>query len=101
MTARVAVRDESHIRSECWCCGRVEDRDRMVHLGIHPEVAVCVRCAHTISKWAWEIEDRARTGLAVRARDRSRAIRTSVVARGWHRNRFTGPALRWLGKYLP
>ena len=28
-------------QGRCWCCGSIDDPDRMVHLGIHPEVALC------------------------------------------------------------
>jgi hypothetical protein len=101
MTRRVAVADAEHGRSQCWCCGMVEDPAELVHLGNHPEVTVCIRCAHSISKWAWEIEDQSRTGLAVQARDRFRRLRKSVVQHGWQHDRFIGRPLRWLGKYLP
>jgi hypothetical protein len=101
MTVHTAVEDESRGRSECWCCGVIEDPAKLVHLGNHPEVTVCTRCAHSISKWAAEIEDQARTGLAVRARDQFRNLRKGVVRRGWHHNRFIGRPLRWLGKRTP
>jgi hypothetical protein len=45
----------------------------MVHLGAHPEVAVCLRCAHSLSKWAWEIADESKSGIAVKTRDALRA----------------------------
>ena len=41
----------------CWCCGCSGTVEQMAHLGQHPEVAVCIRCAHSLSKWAWEIEE--------------------------------------------
>jgi hypothetical protein len=83
MSAQTAVKDEEpQRRSACWCCGRIEDPHRLVHLGKHPGVAVCTRCAYSISKWASEIEDRPRTGLAVRARYRFRQVRKVVVRRG-------------------
>ena len=71
-SAHVATQREAGGPSICWCCGAIEDTSRLVRLGNHPEVAVCVRCAHALSKWAWEIEDRSRTGIAVRARDQFR-----------------------------
>jgi hypothetical protein len=73
----------------------------MVHLGNHPEVALCLRCARWAAKQAWEIEDRDRTGALVLARDRFRALRSRVVDRGWQHNRYVGRPLRWLGKHLP
>ncbi|HEX5496160.1 MAG TPA: hypothetical protein VFX70_16460 [Mycobacteriales bacterium] len=101
MTVRTAREDDRSGRPLCWCCGAVEDPDRLVRLGNHPEVGVCTRCAHAISKWAWEIEDRSRTGVAVRTRDRLRRVRGTVVRRGWHRNRFIGGPLRWIGRFTP
>ena len=43
--SRTAVEDEFASPSECWCCGRVDDPTLMVHLGNHPEVALCRSCA--------------------------------------------------------
>lgn len=86
---------------ECWCCGsRQRDQD-MVHLGNHPEVAVCVRCAHSLHKWAGEIEDRNRHAPTARARDGFRRIRKTVVQHGRHHAHGVGRSLRWLGRYLP
>jgi len=101
MSARVVVGEKPPPRSECWCCGVIEDPVKVVHLGNHPEVMVCTRCAHSISRWAREIEDQSRTGLAVRARDQLRRLRETVVQGGWHHHRFIGRPLRWLGKYTP
>ena len=102
MTAVTAVAtDEPPRRSECWCCGLIEDPARMVHLGNHPEVALCLRCARWTAKQAREIEDLTRTGPLVRARDRARLGRQKVMQRGWHRNRWLGRPLRWLGRRLP
>ena len=85
----------------CWCCGAETEPDQLVHLGNHPEVAVCTRCAHTLSKWAWEIEDRTRSGPAVRARNLFRRARKAVVAHGWQHSPLIGRLLRALGKHLP
>lgn len=101
MTTRTAVEDEQQGGSKCWCCGMIDDPAKLVHLGNHPEVAVCIRCAHSVSKWAWEIEDQAQTGGAVRARDGLRRLRKEVVQRGWHQSRLVGRPLRWLGKFTP
>jgi hypothetical protein len=101
MTTRAAVEDEELSPSQCWCCGTIEDPSKLVHLGNHPEVVVCIRCAHSLSKWAWEIEDQARTGLAVHARDGIRRLRKTVVQRGWHHNKFVGRGLRWMGRFTP
>jgi hypothetical protein len=101
MSAQVAVDDRSQRPSECWCCGVIDDPAKLVRLGNHPEVMLCIRCAHWISKRAWQIEDQSRVGLAVRGRDQLRRIRQAVMQRGWQHSRFLGRPLRWLGKHLP
>jgi len=85
----------------CWCCGTRQDPAKLVLLGNHPEVAVCIRCARSLNKWAREIEDQNRTGPAVRARASVRRLRKTVVAHGWHRNRLVGRGLRWMGRFTP
>ncbi len=87
--------------SQCWCCGNQVPPDKTVRLGNHPEVGVCIRCAHSLSKWAWELEDRDNTSPAARARNALRSVRVGVVRRGWHRNRLVGRYLRWLGRHTP
>ncbi len=85
----------------CWCCGARDVPDRMVHLGHHPEVHLCLACAHFVHQQAWQIEDHDRRGPGAPVRHRLRGIRAGVIRRGWHRNRFVGPVLRHLGRYLP
>jgi hypothetical protein len=87
--------------SQCWCCGTSEDPARMVRLGNHPEVALCTRCARWAAKQAWAIEDRDRTGPGALLRHQLRAVRHSVVGRGWQHHRFLGGPIRWIGKRLP
>jgi hypothetical protein len=101
MAMPTAVEDHEVQRAECWCCGTVCDPAQMIHLGNHPEVALCVRCGNWAAKQAWEIEDRARNGPLVAARNSFRAIRRSVVDRGFHQHRILGRPLRWLGRRLP
>lgn len=101
MTVTALGVDEPARRSECWCCGRIESPEKLAHLGNHPEVAVCVQCAYWLKTSAREIEDRSRTGPAVRFRDRLRQLRRGVMGRGWHGNRLVGRPLRWLGRHLP
>jgi len=86
---------------QCWCCGAREDPDLMVHLGNHPEVALCRPCARWAANRAREIDDRTKSGVLVRMRDLARQARQTVVNRGWHQNRLLGPPLRWIGKRLP
>lgn len=96
------VRDEQWPSgSECWCCGSVGNGDRMVHLGNHPEVALCLRCARFVAKSGREIEDRDKDGGAARARDQFRTVRKAVVRRGWHNAPVIGAALRWIGRRTP
>lgn len=86
---------------QCWCCDLTDAPDRMVRLGNHPEVHLCLRCAHFVHQQAWRIEDSGKQGPAAYTRGRLRELRAEVMRRGWHRNRIVGARLRWLGKYLP
>lgn len=99
VTGPETVRDVG--REPCWCCGTSESTGRLVRLHSRPEVAVCIPCAHWLSTTAWELEDRDRTGFAVRVRGRLRWVRQFVIEHGWHDNRVIGRPLRWLGRYLP
>ena len=72
----------------CWCCGQHQSTEDVVHLGDHPEVAVCLGCAHFLHQRA-------------RARDGLRAVRNLVMARRWHEKPLIGPVLRWLGTRMP
>lgn len=102
MATRAGIADdERHHPLKCWCCGTSQDPAQLVHLGQHPEVAVCVRCAHSLSKWAGQIEDRQRAGASVWTRERIRSLRKAIVRRGWHHNRIIGRPLRWLGRFTP
>lgn len=86
---------------ECWCCGNSGVSAQMVHLGNHPEVALCTRCCRFAAKQAWEIEDGSHTGPLVVARQQFRSLRRSVVTRGWHQHPLIGGPLRWIGRHLP
>jgi hypothetical protein len=86
---------------QCWCCGTTDDPARTVHLGNHPEVALCLPCVRWAAKEAWEIEDRDRTGVVVGLRDRFRRLRRGVIDHHWHRHPIVGRPLRWLGRHLP
>jgi hypothetical protein len=79
----------------------MSEPDRMVRLGNHPEVLLCIQCAHFVHQRAWEIEDDGKRGPGSFARDQLRNLRADVVRRGWHHNRLIGAQLRRLGKYLP
>jgi hypothetical protein len=97
--AALDERDDGDV--PCWCCDVRDAPDRMVHLGNHPEVNICLRCAHFVHQQAWEIEDEGKVGPAAFVRDRFRNLRAEVLRRGWHQNRIIGDTLRWLGRYLP
>ena len=86
---------------ECWCCGSIDAPSQLVQLGKHPEVQLCLGCAHSVHQRAREIEDAGRRGTAALARGQVRNLRAIVVQRGWHRNKVIGGALRWVGRYLP
>ena len=88
-------------RVDCWCCSTRDTPERMVHLGNHPEVHLCLRCAHFVHQEAWKIEDLGRRSPGALARDGFRTMRAEVVRRGWHQSRLIGQPLRWLGKHLP
>ena len=101
MAVRTAVDDQAESRPQCWCCGNLEDPARLVHLGNHPEVALCIGCARYVSKRAAEIEDQDRAGVFVRGRNVLRAVRGAVIERGLHQHPVLGRPLRWLGKHTP
>jgi len=86
---------------QCWCCGSINDPERMVHLGDHPDVSMCLPCARWAATEAWELEDRDKTGPLVDMRDRFRQLRRGVIHRDWHRHPVLGRPVRWLGKHLP
>lgn len=100
MTVQPAI-EEAGGRGSCWCCGREEPEASLVRLGNHPEVAVCLRCAHFLHQQARGREDAVRTSPAARARDGLRAARRFVIQRGWHRKAGIGPLLRRLGRHTP
>ena len=100
MTAQTA-RDETGDLPVCWCCGQPQHADDIVHLGNHPEVGVCLGCAHYLHQQARGREDAAHPSPAARARDALRAARSLVIARQWHEKPLIGRPLRWLGRHLP
>jgi len=83
--------DEGNV--ECWCCDTIDAPDRMVNLSNHPEVHLCLQCAHYVHQQAWVIEDEGKRGPAALIRDRFRNLRAGVIRRGWHQNRFIGGKL--------
>ena len=55
--------------TDCWCCGQRYPNEQLVRLGSHPEVAVCVRCAHFLHQQAVHREDALRPSIGSRLRD--------------------------------
>lgn len=85
----------------CWCCGEQQDEATAVHLGDHPEVVLCLRCAHFVHRRAQAIEDASRRNMATRARDVVRSSESFVIRHDLQRKPLIGPLLRWLGPRLP
>jgi hypothetical protein len=84
-----------------WCCGHVLHLGHVVSLGNHPEVELCLPCAHMLHRQANAREDAMRASPGTRIRDRMRATRNRVIQRQWHQKPIIGPTLRWLGRHTP
>jgi hypothetical protein len=100
MTAQTST-SESDGEVACWCCGQRQPSTSVVHLGNHPEVAVCLGCAHFLHQQARGREDALQSSPAAGLRDGLRAARSLVIRRGWHEKPGIGPLLRWLGTHTP
>ena len=101
---RVAVdRDEVDPDGTCWCCGRHFPEERLVRLGMRPEVGVCFPCAKFLHRRAREQDDLVRGdhGLAARGRVVLKTGREVVLRHGWQNGRFSGPVLRWMDRFTP
>jgi hypothetical protein len=83
----------------CWCCGDQTPPERVVHLGSHPEVAVCGGCAAYLHRRAKEQQPS--TPATRRVRGAAGAVRRTVIERGWHERPVVGRALRWLDRRSP
>ena len=85
----------------CWCCGHSLVLGQVVNLGNHPEVELCLPCAHYLHRQANAREDAMHPSPATRIRDRMRTVRNSVIRRRWHEKPIIGRPLRWLGRHTP
>ena len=101
MTAQTIRSADESESADCWCCGQRQQRDMTVHLGSHPEVRVCLRCAHFLHLQARAREDALHPSPAARVRDLLRSARAVVMHHRWHQNPVIGPPLRRLGRHLP
>ena len=102
MTEHAVARDVDGPENEqCWCCGRPRGDQDVVRLGDHPEVRVCLGCAHFLHQRARAKEDALRPSPGGRARDALRAGHRFVIQRGWQDKRVLGPLLRRLDRRLP
>jgi hypothetical protein len=97
--AAMAEGDDGMVR--CWCCGQQRPTNHLLHLSSHPEVAVCLACAHFLHRRARAREDELHPSLAGRGRDVLRAGRELVIRRGWQHAPGVGRVLRWAGRRLP
>jgi len=100
MATQSAVPEDTDL-IECWCCGRRQPVGSVVRLGNHPEVGVCLRCAHFLHQQAWNREDALHPSVGSWLRDALRSARHAVIQHGWHQRPVIGRPLRWLGQHLP
>ena len=101
MTAQRAYGGDSDGQVPCWCCGSSQPESSVVRLGNHPEVAVCLGCAHYLHQQARGREDALRPSSAASARDVLRTVRRFVIQHGWHQKPVIGSLLRRLGRHAP
>jgi hypothetical protein len=67
---------------QCWCCGSKYPEPDLVHLGQHPEVAICLRCAHWLRRRATARHDEQHHTLAGQLRGVLQAARDQIINRG-------------------
>lgn len=98
----MSERSEAAVTSGvCWCCGETQAGSPVVRLGAHPEVVLCLRCAHFVHRRAQGHEDAGDDSLATRGRGAVRAAESFVIRHGLQHKPMIGPVLRWLGPRLP
>lgn len=91
--------DEGHQR--CWCCDNEFPSDALVHLGAHPEVAICFDCARWVGRRAAQRADVGERGFGARVRRALARLRAAVISRGWHDWPVVGLILRAIDRRLP
>jgi hypothetical protein len=101
VTAHAAHDYDESSQPRCWCCGADKSDNELVHLGNHPEVGICPRCAHWVHRRGTQLEDAKHPSIAARLRAIVHALRTAVINKGWHQGGFLGTLLRRIDRYLP
>jgi len=87
--------------STCWCCGDDFPEERLLRLGSHPEVAVCLRCSVRLVRQARAKHEALHPSLTARLHEVVAGARQTVVRLGLDRLPVVGPGFRWLGDHLP
>jgi ribosome-binding protein aMBF1 (putative translation factor) len=95
------TQNESADRNSCWCCGQEQTSKDMVHLRDHPEVEVCLRCAHYLHQQARGREDAQTRSPQARVRDGMRSVRGLMMRYDLQHKPVIGSILRWLGPRVP
>lgn len=85
----------------CWCCGREFPESELVHLGMHPEVGVCLQCARWLQRRAVQRYDEQHPSPAAMVRGGVQSMRDVVIRKGWHQRGALGTVLRRIDRYLP
>lgn len=101
MTAQPTHEEATTSAPRCWCCGAERREDELLHLGNHPEVAVCAGCARWLHRRATQLEDAQHPTIGARLRAVVRSARAHVIDRGWHQRGALGKLLRRIDRYLP
>ncbi len=99
MTTRIEVGARDSM--SCWCCGEPQNGASVVSLGMHPEVTICLGCAHFLDLKAKQRADELNPSPASRLRNVARGGRNLVIRKHWHEKPGIGPVLRWVGKRTP
>ncbi|MER7609826.1 hypothetical protein [Nocardioides sp. NPDC127503] len=92
---------EADERRLCWCCDNDFPDEELVHLGAHPEVALCFDCARWVRRRAILRADAGRRGMRVGLRRVVAQMRAAVIGHGWHDRPVIGPILRWIDRRMP
>lgn len=85
----------------CWCCGAHCAEHDLVRLGAHPEVGVCLDCAHGLRRRARGRHDEVHPTRAGQLRRALHTLREQVISCGWHEHGRLGTVLRCLDRHLP